>query len=153
MVFANLFVTGVFCFFFFGIPDRELGICQHRRYGPSLTYRQTLPLTYFVLDVLLSCWSGFGLLEVLEFCEDLNMEFIASIWWVESNDSNVQFTSPPSKILQLISLAKIPRAGLSLSPFKAVPEKEIDRYIQEAIDMVGITSDYFLLMTPLVLIL
>ncbi|EGG05819.1 family 51 glycoside hydrolase [Melampsora larici-populina 98AG31] len=49
---------------------------------------------------------GFGLFEVLQFCEDLKMEFIGSVW-----------------------------AGLSLSPFKSVPEKEIDKYIQEAIDM------------------
>lgn len=51
---------------------------------------------------------GFGLFEVLQFCEDLNMEFIASVW-----------------------------AGLSLSPFKAVPEGQIDSYLQEAIDMLN----------------
>lgn len=27
-------------------------------------------------------WPGFGLFEVLQFCEDLGMEFIASVWWV-----------------------------------------------------------------------
>lgn len=51
---------------------------------------------------------GFGLLEILQHSEDLNMEFIASVW-----------------------------SGLSLSPFKAVPEYEIDRYIQEAKDMIN----------------
>ncbi|EGG09072.1 family 51 glycoside hydrolase [Melampsora larici-populina 98AG31] len=51
---------------------------------------------------------GFGLFEVLQFCEDLNMEFIASVW-----------------------------SGLSLSPFKAVPESEIDKYIQEGVDMLN----------------
>ncbi|KAG0142670.1 hypothetical protein CROQUDRAFT_81886 [Cronartium quercuum f. sp. fusiforme G11] len=51
---------------------------------------------------------GFGLLEVLQFSEDLKMEFIGSVW-----------------------------SGLSLSPFRAVPESEIDRYIQEAKDMIN----------------
>ncbi|KAG0151547.1 hypothetical protein CROQUDRAFT_36539 [Cronartium quercuum f. sp. fusiforme G11] len=51
---------------------------------------------------------GFGLLEVLQYTEDLNMEFIGSVW-----------------------------SGLSLSPFKPVPESEIDKYIQEAIDMIN----------------
>ncbi|KAH9825343.1 family 51 glycoside hydrolase [Melampsora americana] len=51
---------------------------------------------------------GFGLFEVLQFCEDLKMEFIGSVW-----------------------------AGLSLSPFKSVPENEIGKYIPEAIDMIN----------------
>ncbi|KAH9823940.1 family 51 glycoside hydrolase [Melampsora americana] len=51
---------------------------------------------------------GFGLLEVLQFCEDLGLEFIASVW-----------------------------SGLSLSPYKAVPESEIDNYIQEGVDMLN----------------
>ncbi|EGG09290.1 family 51 glycoside hydrolase [Melampsora larici-populina 98AG31] len=51
---------------------------------------------------------GFGLFEVLQFVEDLNMEFIASVW-----------------------------SGLNLSPFRAVPESEIDKYIQEGVDMLN----------------
>ncbi|KAH9823937.1 family 51 glycoside hydrolase [Melampsora americana] len=51
---------------------------------------------------------GFGLFEILQFCEDLNMEFIASVW-----------------------------SGLSLSPVKSVPESEIDNYIQEGVDMLN----------------
>ncbi|KAG0144767.1 hypothetical protein CROQUDRAFT_108302 [Cronartium quercuum f. sp. fusiforme G11] len=51
---------------------------------------------------------GFGLLETLQFCEDLGMEFIGSVW-----------------------------AGLSLSPTTPVPEAEIDQYVQEAIDMIN----------------
>ncbi|KAH9825345.1 family 51 glycoside hydrolase [Melampsora americana] len=50
---------------------------------------------------------GLGLFEILQFCEDLKMEFIGSVW-----------------------------AGLSLSPFKSVPEKDIDKYVQEAKDMI-----------------
>ncbi|KAH9810242.1 family 51 glycoside hydrolase [Melampsora americana] len=51
---------------------------------------------------------SFGLFEVLQFCEDLNMEFIASVW-----------------------------SGLSLAPLKAVSEGQIDSYIQEGIDMLN----------------